>query len=276
MQEISSGNLRKMRTELADPVQYRLPVGDDEVGLNALLGKTLRIEFLGEINCVHCGRKTSKSFNQGFCYPCFRKLAQCDSCILKPEQCHYHEGTCREPEWGDTHCMIPHFVYLANTSGIKVGITRHTQVPTRWIDQGATQALPIMHVATRQQSGFAEVMFKDHVADKTNWRALFRRDIEDLPLAAERDRLRELCMAEFAALEQRFGLQALQWMETGEEVAIRYPILDLPDKIASRRLDKMPTVEGTLTGIKGQYLILDTGVMNIRNHAAYAVRVSSD
>lgn len=276
MQEISSGHLRKMRSELADPVRYRLPVGDAEVELNPLLGQTLRIEYLGEIHCVHCGRKTSKSFNQGFCYPCFRKLAQCDSCIMKPEQCHYHEGTCREPEWGDANCMIPHFVYLAHTSGIKVGITRHTQVPTRWIDQGATQALPIMRVETRQQSGFAEVMFKTHVADRTNWRALFRAGIEDLPMTAERDRLRELVQGEYAELVERFGLQALQWLEEGEEVAITYPVLEFPAKIASRRLDKMPVVEGTLLGVKGQYLVLDTGVMNIRNHAAYAVRVSSD
>ena len=132
-----------MKTSLEEVVDYRMVFGDVEVPLNQYLGSTLQLSFDGVINCIHCDRKTNKSFNQGYCYPCFKRLAQCDSCIVSPEKCHYHEGTCREPEWGETHCMIDHIVYLANTSGIKVGITRGTQVPTRWMDQGATQAKPI-------------------------------------------------------------------------------------------------------------------------------------
>ena len=137
------GSLEKMTTQLAEPVQYRLPVGDAELELNPLLGQRLELRYSGRIFCVNCQKKTAKSFNQGYCYPCFIKLAQCDMCIMKPETCHYAAGTCREPSWGEEFCFQPHIVYLANSSGIKVGITRQTQIPTRWIDQGAVQALPV-------------------------------------------------------------------------------------------------------------------------------------
>ena len=164
------GRLRKMPVASA-PVSYTLTVGDTKLPLQDFLGKTVQIDFDGVIRCIHCDRKTNKSFNQGYCFPCFRKLAACDSCIMSPEKCHYHEGTCREPEWGETHCMTEHVVYLANSSGLKVGITRASQVPTRWIDQGAVEAIAMMRVATRQLAGFVEVACKQHVADRTNWRA---------------------------------------------------------------------------------------------------------
>ena len=142
MPEIHRGQLHKMRSRLDNPVSYFMVLGEETFALNTLIGKKLTLEFLGQINCVHCGRNTNKSFNQGYCYPCFQKLAQCDSCVISPEKCHYDAGTCREPVWGDEFCMQDHIVYLANSSGLKVGITRASQVPTRWIDQGAIQALP--------------------------------------------------------------------------------------------------------------------------------------
>ena len=150
-----TGNLRKMVTELNSEVQYHLPIGEHRVHLNPLVGKVLSLEFSGQINCIHCDRKTNKSFSQGFCYPCFRRLAACDSCIVSPEKCHFDAGTCREPDWAESNCFVDHIVYLANTSGVKVGITRHSQVPTRWMDQGATQAQPIARVQHRQLSPYA-------------------------------------------------------------------------------------------------------------------------
>ena len=167
------GFIRKMKTELASPVHYQLPVGDDLFDLNSRLGKTLKLNFTGQLQCLNCSRPTKKSFSQGYCYPCFKKLAACDLCIMKPETCHYAAGTCREPEWGQANCMITHFVYLANSSGLKVGITRHTQVPTRWIDQGAIQALPIYKVQTRLDSGRLETTLGTMVKDKTNWITVF-------------------------------------------------------------------------------------------------------
>jgi hypothetical protein len=276
MHILAQGALRKMRTELTDgQAHYQLVCGEQSLALNELLGQRIRLTYSGEINCLHCGRKTRKSFNQGYCYPCFVKLAECDSCIMSPEKCHYHLGTCRDPSWGEQFCFQTHVVYLANSSGIKVGITRGTQVPTRWIDQGAVQALPILRVDSRLQSGLVEHLFKDQVADRTNWRTMLKGGIAPLDLKAERDRLFELSREGMAELEQRFGLQALQRLDA-DEVSIDYPVLNYPLKVSSLNLDKTPDVSGQLLGIKGQYLILDTGVINIRKYTAYQVEFRSE
>lgn len=267
------GQLRKMHTRLDAPVRYQLPIGDALVTLNDHLGAPIRLHFTGDINCLHCGRKTRKSFNQGFCYPCFTRLPQCDSCIVKPELCHYHEGTCRDPAWGERHCFQPHVVYLANSSGLKVGITRGEQVPTRWIDQGAVQALPILEVDSRLHSGLVERIIAAHVSDKTNWRAMLKGKVETLDLAAERDRLLALCAAELDQLRAQYGADAIRRL-AAEEVRIDYPVLAYPGKIATHNFDKNPDVAGVLQGIKGQYLMLDTGVINIRKFAAYNVQLS--
>ena len=128
MAELMQGVLHKMQARLDDPVTYGMVLGDDVLPLNSLLGKPLELTWLGKISCVHCGRDTSKSFNQGYCYPCFQKLAACDSCIVSPEKCHFAAGTCREPSWAEQFCMTDHWVYLANSTGLKVGITRGNQV----------------------------------------------------------------------------------------------------------------------------------------------------
>ena len=273
MSELGRGSLSKMKAHLDAPVQYAFRLGDEEVPVNPLVGKHLRLEYLGAIHCSHCGRKTKTSFSQGYCYPCMQKLAQCDVCIMSPEKCHYDAGTCREPSWGEQFCMTDHIVYLANSSGVKVGITRATQVPTRWIDQGASQALPILRVATRQQSGFVEDLLRSQVADKTNWRALLKGDAVPVDLLVIREQLFDSCGAGITELQQRFGLQAIQPLSAAEMLEIRYPIEAYPAKITSFNLDKQPLAEGTLLGIKGQYLMFDTGVINIRKYTAYQLAI---
>lgn len=273
MLELGRGALSKMGTRLEQPVQYSLRLGEQDLDLNALLGQGVRLEYLGAIHCSHCGRKTKKSFSQGYCYPCFSKLAQCDTCIMSPERCHYAAGTCREPAWGEQFCMTDHVVYLANSSGAKVGITRATQVPTRWIDQGATQALPIMRVATRQQSGLVEDVLRSQVTDRTNWRAMLKGEAAPLDLAQLAGEIFEACHAGITTLQERFGLQAIQPLSDLAVVDIAYPVLAYPAKVASFDLEKTPVVEGTLQGIKGQYLIFDTGVINIRKFTAYQLAV---
>jgi hypothetical protein len=261
-----------MRAEKNEPVSYFLPLGDVSVPLSPFLGNTLHLRYQGAIFCTACGRKTSKSFSQGYCFVCFKKLAACDMCILKPETCHYAAGTCREPEWGDSHCNIPHIVYLANSSGLKVGITRETQLPTRWLDQGATQALPIFRVGTRYQSGLLEVTLAQHIADKTNWQALLKGDSEPLDLTTLRDELLARVEDEIAALEARFPGQIAR-LPDAEVQSFRYPVLQYPAKIRAFNLDQDPDAAGTLLGIKGQYLIFDTGVINIRKFTAYQVEL---
>ncbi len=274
MIELGRGSISKMTARLEQPVvQYAFRLGDVEVPVNPLLGKTVRLEYLGAIHCTHCGRKTKTSFSQGYCYPCMTRLAQCDTCIMSPERCHYEHGTCRDPAWGEQFCMTDHVVYLANSSGIKVGITRATQLPTRWLDQGASQALPIVRVATRQQSGLVEDLFRSQVADRTNWRALLKGNAEAVDLVAVREQLFDSCSEGFKGLQDRFGLQAIQPLTDVEPIEIRYPVEAYPSKIVSFNLDKDPVAEGTLLGIKGQYLIFDTGVINIRKYTAYQLAV---
>lgn len=265
------GRLRKMPAQPGEPVSYTLRVGDTRLSLEDFLGHTVQIDYHGLIRCIHCDRKTSKSFNQGYCFPCFRKLAACDSCIMSPEKCHYHEGTCREPEWGETHCMTEHVVYLANSSGLKVGITRSSQVPTRWIDQGAVEAIPMMRVATRQLAGFVEVACKQHVADRTNWRAMLKGDVPALDLAAERKRILALISGDLDRLREQYGDQSLRPVEESS-LSLAYPVQVWPKKVASHNLDKAKTARGVVEGIKGQYLMLDTGVINIRKYTGYHVR----
>ena len=274
MLELGRGTISKMRIALDAPAQYSLRLNDEQHALNRLIGQTLRLEFLGSINCTHCDRLTKKSFGQGYCWPCFSKLAQCDSCMMSPEKCHYDAGTCREPEWAQDFCMTDHFVYLANSTGVKVGITRSSQLPTRWLDQGAIQAVPIFRVATRQQSGFVEDALRSQVADRTNWRALLKGDVEPIDLIAIREQLLESCAEPLQALQQRFGLQAIQPITDVDVLDIAYPVEAYPAKITSFNLDKNPVAEGTLIGIKGQYLLFDTGVINIRKYTSYQLSVS--
>lgn len=274
MIELARGSLSKMAVSLQAPVvQYSFRLDDTQVPVNPMIGQRLRLEYLGAIHCSHCGKRTKTSFSQGYCYPCMTKLAQCDVCIMAPEKCHYDAGTCREPSWGEQFCMTDHVVYLANSSGIKVGITRATQLPTRWLDQGASQALPIMRVATRQQSGLIEDVLRSQVPDRTNWRALLKGDAEVLDLPAIREQVFEACADGLRELQGRFGLQAIQPLPDAEVVQMNYPVEAYPKKIVSFNLDKDPVAEGTLLGIKGQYLIFDTGVINIRKYTAYQLAV---
>lgn len=275
MNSLASGIIRKMHTRLNSPVDYALPVGDTVVPMNELLEKKVRLVFSGQINCTHCGRTSNKSFNQGYCYRCFQTLAQCDSCIMQPEKCHYDAGTCREPSWGEKYCLQDHIIYLANSSGVKVGITRATQVPTRWIDQGAVQALAIMRVRTRLQSGSLEIMFKQYVADKTNWRDMLKGCDHQTDLAAQRDRLFAQCDKDISDMEERFGFHAISRLTQVDPVVIKYPVIEYPVKISSLNFDKEPVVEGTLLGLKGQYLIFDNGVINMRRFGGYNIEVSA-
>ncbi|MTI15385.1 DUF2797 domain-containing protein [Sansalvadorimonas verongulae] len=265
-----------MHTKLGEngqPVSYKLPVGDEFISMNEAIGRKIRLEYTGKIFCTHCNRKTKKSFSQGFCWPCFQKLACCDSCIMSPEKCHYHNGTCREPEWGEKFCMTDHVVYLANSSGIKVGITRASQVPTRWIDQGAVQALPVLRVATRQLSGFVEDLLRQDVNDRTNWRAMLKGQTVEIDLEQERERLLDKYADGIDALLQEHGLQAVQPVTDAVPLDIHYPVTEYPTKVTSFNLDKNPVAEGVLMGIKGQYLIFDTGVINIRKYTAYELNI---
>ncbi|MGB1263318.1 MAG: DUF2797 domain-containing protein [Cognaticolwellia sp.] len=263
-----------MRADLAadGTVSYRMVIGEQEVDMNALIGQQISLNYIGHIDCQHCGKKTKKSYSQGYCFPCMQKLAQCDMCIMKPETCHFEQGTCREPAWGERNCFIPHYVYLANTSGLKVGITRHNQIPTRWIDQGATQALPIFKVSTRLQSGLVEIALAEFIADKTNWRAMLKGSAEALDLKAIAEELKPKIAEKLANLALTYGEEAITDLDE-DVVNLHFPVQQYLTKISSFNFDKTPEVSGVLIGIKGQYLIFETGVINIRKFTSYHVNL---
>ncbi len=273
------GYTKKMRARLdsdpSQPVQYELPLGEQLIDLNLLIGKSIKLTYTGKIACIHCNKVIKKSFNQGYCYPCFISLAQCDMCIMKPETCHYEAGTCREPAWGEEFCFKPHIVYLANSSGIKVGITRQTQIPTRWIDQGAVQALPVFKVQSRYISGLIEIVIAKHVSDKTSWQKMLKSKAEPIDLITKRDELLSVCKIELDEIIQRFGVQAVEVLSGEPVVDIQFPVDSYPLKVKSFNLDKNSEVSGVLHGIKGQYLLLDTGVINIRKYTGYELEFSA-
>jgi hypothetical protein len=262
-----SGNILKMRTSLSSPVKYELPIGDELVDMNSLVGKKIKFSYEGQINCISTGEKISKSYNQGYSFRASQKLAACDICIVKPELCHFADGTCREPEWGKANCFIPHIVYLSVSSHLKIGITRETQVPTRWIDQGASYALPILKVNDRLTSGLIEKEISKTMSDKTNWRKMLQNDVQEVDL----EQAREDIFEEFADLLDDFDAEDLD----EEVVEINYPVNSYPEKVKSLSFDKLDEIEGELQGIKGQYLILDIGVLNMRKHQGYFLTLES-
>ena len=258
-----SGNILKMESHLGSDgkVTYQLPLSDDLVNINELIGQTICMEFEGQINDIATGEKITKSYNQGYSYKSFITLARCDMCIMKPELCHYYKGTCREPEWGEKHCLQPHIVYLSLTSGAKVGITRKKQVPTRWIDQGASHAVELVEVKDRKTSGEVEVFLKNFISDKTNWRHMLQNKSEDIDLEYLRDEmLGHLETTDFDYEEKETDI-----------TYIEYPVTEYPEKVKSLGFDKHPVIEGELKGVKGQYLILDSGVVNMRKHQGYFI-----
>ena len=261
-----SGNLSKMRTLHEDTVRYFLTLGEDEVEMNELIGQQINIVFEGQINCKVCGRKIKKTFGEGFCYPDFMNHPLNSPCILRPELCEGHVGIGRDLEWEKEHHVKPHVVYLALSSGVKVGVTREDQVPTRWMDQGASKAVRLAETPYRQLAGNIEVALKAHISDKTHWQKMLKNDIAThLSLSEEKERLIPLIPEE---LQSYVSSNAELW-------EFNYPVEEYPVKVKSMKLDKLPEIEGKLKGIKGQYLIFDEGrVMNIRSHTGYFIKLS--
>ena len=268
------GALSKMQVSPGDQVQYSLTLGDQVQSMNALIGRVIELEFLGSIHCQACGRLTNKSFSQGYCYPCFQTLAECDLCVMSPDRCHHHLGTCRDNDFAERFCMQTHHVYLANTSGLKVGITRRENLPTRWLDQGATQAIVIANTSSRRAAGLIEHALKAHVSDRTSWQRMLKGPGESIDLAEARDDLISRVQPELTDIQDELGLVAVQPVFDADVHQFDYPVSRYPEKVKSHNLDKSPRLEGTLMGIKAQYLILDTAVINLRKYTAYQVSLT--
>lgn len=259
------GQIHKMKVQLADEVAYTLTLGDEQISMNSLLGKEIQLNWYGAIQCVSCGQATKKSFNQGFCYSCFLKAPEAAECIIRPELCRAHLGEGRDVAWEEANHNQPHAVYLASSDVIKVGVTRETQIPTRWIDQGASAAIQVAQTPNRYLAGLLEVALKDHFTDKTNWQRMLKNETdESLDLVEAKWSLEELLPADL-----------LDYFTEDDTITeIHYPVLTYPTKVSSLTFDKTPAISGKLVGIKGQYLIFeDQSVINIRKHTGYVVEL---
>lgn len=252
-----------MRTELTDTVQYYLVWEKDFLNLNQILNKKISINFL-KFQCLNCGLQ-KKIFRQGYCYDCFNTIPQAGDWVISPELSKAHlDEEDRDLDFEKRAQLQPHVVYLANSSDVKVGVTRKTQIPTRWIDQGAHEAIEIVEVPNRYLAGITEVALKSHVSDKTNWRKMLTNEVLDLDLGAEREKLKDFIPEE--ALPY--------YLANNKELEIKFPVLEFPKKVKTLNLGKNPFYEGVLKGIKAQYLIFEDGTaFNVRGHEGFVVEI---
>ena len=262
---IYEGVLTKMQTEYADPVQYYIVFENGFLNVNQLLNKEIQITFQG-YQCISCGKK-KKIFRQGFCYDCYYSNPAAGDWIMKPELSTAHlDIEDRDLDYEKKVQLQPHIVYFAFSGGLKVGVTRKTQVPTRWIDQGATEAIVIAEVPNRYLAGITEVALKQQYADKTNWRKMLQNHTEPYDLISERNKIAALIPDE---------AQTYFHEQSASPFIINYPVVDYPNKIISLNLDKTLSFKGTLMGIKGQYLLFDDGtVFNVRTFEGYVVSIT--
>ncbi|RLD27822.1 MAG: DUF2797 domain-containing protein [Bacteroidetes bacterium] len=258
------GVLRKMDVEFGKPIQYFLIFENDFLNMNQLLNKTISIQFVKH-QCLNCGLD-KPIYRQGFCKSCFFEIPQAADWIMRPELSKAHlNKKDRDLEYEKKVQLQPHIVYLANSSNVKVGVTRKNQVPTRWIDQGAHEAIEIVEVPNRYLAGITEVALKEHVSDKTNWRTMLKNDIKDESLEEWKLKLNKFIPNE--AKEY--------FIENNSETHLEFPVLQYPVKPQSLNLSKTPNYTGKLVGIKGQYLIFeDQTVFNIRANEGIVVSIS--
>jgi hypothetical protein len=257
------GVLTKMETEFSQPIQYYLVFKNDFLNMNQLLNKTLTIQFV-KYQCLNCGLD-KPIYRQGFCKSCFFEIPQAADWIMRPELSTAHlNKEDRNLEYEKKVQLQPHIVYLANSSNVKVGVTRKNQVPTRWIDQGAHEAIEIVEVPNRYLAGITEVALKNYVGDKTNWRKMLKNDIEDENLIEWRERLKQYIPDEAKDY----------FIESNTETNIDFPVHKYPEKPKSLNLIKSQSYKGKLVGIKGQYLIFDDEtVFNIRSNEGLVVLI---
>lgn len=259
-------NLHKMESEYSFPVRYFFRIADSRLSMNDLIGKEISIIYKDQINCIKCGKITKTSFSQGYCYNCFISSPETEDCVLRPELCQAHLGHARDMKYASEHCLIDQYVYLALSGGLKVGVTRHTQKPFRWIDQGAQKAIIVAKTPNRHLAGSIEVILKKHFQDKTNWRKMLSSEkYDEFNLADEKSKALNLLNKDLIKFKS----------DDDSITEINFPVIEFPLKVKSINLDKTAEMGGILTGIKGQYLIFRSGeVINIRKNAGYLVELS--
>lgn len=260
----NTGTLRKMIVENAESIHYWLNLNKEKSFLlNDLIGSEVELSWTGQIHCINCGRSIKKTYGQGFCYPCFAESPQAAPCIVRPELCEAHLGKGRDVEWEQKHHKQPHLVYLAQTSGIKVGVTRKTQMPTRWIDQGAWRSIVIAETPYRQLAGRIEVELKQYVSDRTDWRKMLTNNKSDESIEDRRGELLSYLPSDLMEYA----------VKKAERFEFNYPVPKYPNKVSTLNLEKVRTIKETISGVRGQYLLFNDGdVINMRKYSGYEVK----
>lgn len=239
-------------------------------------GMHIMLKHTGRYQCVSC-KKILKKIYSGFCYVCLTQKAMADTCVMAPNRCHYLKGTCREPKWGENFCFKPHFIYLAYTDKFKVGLTRQTHIPYRWMDQGATIAAILSKVTSRYQAGMIEKSLMEILSDKSHWQNMLksgnsRPSKEDFlnKWLEVQDWLKKKIQAHPDLIVETSSelhiSKEIEILNAPEIFEMDYPLDFIPEKIKSVSLEKEPIVSDEIIGIKGQYLIFRDRVLNVRSH----------
>ncbi|MCB9202480.1 MAG: DUF2797 domain-containing protein [Flavobacteriales bacterium] len=257
-----TGTIKKMITQNGNPIQYYGDFNGEFVNINQLITKNLEIEHTG-FECFNC-HKNKKILAMGYCFDCFSKVPQTGEYILRPELSTAHlEKEDRDLEYEKKVQLQPHVVYLANTGNLKVGVTRETQIPTRWIDQGASETILFAKTENRYLAGIIEVELKKYISDKTQWKKMLSNDIKTIDLLKEKDELREKLSNEL----QKYIANS------SNSYIFNYPLYENPKKIKSFSFKNHTTLNDKLIGIKGQYLIFENQVLNWRTHEGYTIEL---
>ncbi len=259
------GQISKLSSKLNEIISYKMNIGNEKIDLNKNLGKQINIKFNDEINCIECDRKINKTYMQGYCYPCFISSPKTSDCIFKPHLCKAHEGKSRDMNWSKKNCLIDQYVYLSLTSNLKVGVTKHTQIPTRWIDQGAHFAIKLAKTPNRYKAGLIEHKISQYISDRTKWRQMLQGKYENIDLLAIKNKMKKLLPNELKV-----------HIDNDDTVTtLKYPQPNTLEKIISINLEKTPKIIGQLTGIKGQYIIIDNlYVLNVRKYTGYFLEIN--
>ena len=255
-----TGQISKMISNIENPVEYSLPIGKNKLILNKYIGELIQINFNNKIRCINCNNKINKTYMQGYCYPCFISSPQTEECVFKPHLCQAHLGKARDIEWAKNNCLVPTYVYLSLTSNLKVGVTRHNNIPSRWIDQGAHYAIKFAKTPNRYLAGLIELEISKYISDRTQWRKMILGQYDEVDLIKKKNDLQEYLPSKLKKY----------YLKNEDIIELKYPIIKNLEKIKSFNIEKFKSIKESLIGIKGQYLMFnDNHVLNVRKYSGY-------
>ena len=257
------GVVKKMVTELSTPINYFIEFEDNFIHLNQFIDKLFKFECTG-YSCLSCS-ESQNLYRQGFCKSCFFESPLAGDWIMRPELSKAHLNIAdRDLDYEKKIQLQPHVVYLSNTGRIKVGVTRKSQIPYRWIDQGAHEAVELLQTPNRFLAGEAEVALKKYMSDKTNWRSMLKNERDSSNIKSSKDHAKNFIPSNLLHY----------FIDASNVLSIDFPVVEYPDNPKSIKLNKDSFFSGILKGVKGQYLIFEKNqVLNYRAHEGHIFKI---